>query len=102
MKRIYKKYVELINLSGNANGRKEVLSLLKKTDKLKYTSEYKTNVQKQCFFKEVYVNLNYFYNTLIRIIFVHIKYLQTIIFDILSDTPQKLYYFRIIAISIIL
>ena len=42
MKRIYKKYVELINLAENANGRKEVVSLLKKAAKLKSMSEYKT------------------------------------------------------------
>ena len=42
MKRIYKKYNELINLAENANGRKEVVSLLKKAAKLKSMSEYKT------------------------------------------------------------
>jgi len=42
MKRIYKKYVELINLAENANGRKEVVSLLKKAAKLKSISESKT------------------------------------------------------------
>ena len=42
MKRIYKKYVELINLAENANGRKEVVSLLKKGAKLKAMSEYNT------------------------------------------------------------
>ena len=42
IKRIYKKYNELINLAENANGRKEVVSLLKKAAKLKSMSEYKT------------------------------------------------------------
>ena len=42
MKRIYKRYAELINLAENANGRKEVVSLLKKAAKLKSMSEYKT------------------------------------------------------------
>ena len=42
MKRIYKKYVELINLAENANGRKEVVSLYKKAAKLKSMYEYKT------------------------------------------------------------
>ena len=42
MKRIYKKYNDLINLAENANGRKEVVSLLKKAAKLKSMSEYKT------------------------------------------------------------
>ncbi len=41
MKIIYKKYNELINLAKNANGRKEVVSLLKKTDKLNSMSENK-------------------------------------------------------------
>ena len=42
MKTINKKYVELINLAENANGRKEVVSLLKKASKLKSMSEFKT------------------------------------------------------------
>ena len=42
MKKIYKKYNELINLAENANGRKEVVSLLKKAAKLKSMSDYKT------------------------------------------------------------
>ena len=42
MKRIYKKYYELISLAENANGRKEVVSLLKKAAKLKSMSEDKT------------------------------------------------------------
>ena len=42
MKRIYKKYFELIKLAENAHGRKEVVSLLKKAAKLKSKSEYKT------------------------------------------------------------
>ena len=44
MKRIYKKYVELINLAEKANGRKEVVSLLKKAAKLKSMSDYKIAV----------------------------------------------------------
>ena len=42
MKRIYKKYNELINLAENANGRKEVVSLLKKAAKLKSIYENKS------------------------------------------------------------
>ena len=42
MKRIYKKYVELINLAESANGRKEVVSLLKKAAKLKSMTENKS------------------------------------------------------------
>ena len=42
MKRIYKQYYQLIRLAENANGRKEVVGLLKKAAKLKSISEYKT------------------------------------------------------------
>tara|TARA_Y100001968_G_C18956156_1_gene525477 strand:- start:394 stop:528 length:135 start_codon:yes stop_codon:yes gene_type:complete len=35
MKKINKKYSELINLANDANGRKEVVSLLKKAAKIK-------------------------------------------------------------------
>ncbi len=41
MKKIYKKYNDLMNLANNAYGRKEVVSLLKKAAKLKSISEYK-------------------------------------------------------------
>ena len=42
MKKIYKKYTDLMHLADNANGRKEVVSLLKKAAKLKSMSENKT------------------------------------------------------------
>ena len=41
MKRIYKKYNELSKLAENSNGRKEVVSLLKKVAKLKSMSDHK-------------------------------------------------------------
>tara|TARA_B100000212_G_scaffold338371_1_gene314782 strand:- start:893 stop:1027 length:135 start_codon:yes stop_codon:yes gene_type:complete len=41
MKKIYKKYNELINLAEQATGRKEVVSLLKKAAKLRSISESK-------------------------------------------------------------
>ena len=41
MKKIYKKYNELINLVEQATGRKEVVSLLKKAAKLRSISESK-------------------------------------------------------------
>ena len=42
MKKIHKKYYDLINLANKAKGRKEVVSLLKKAAKLKSIAEYKT------------------------------------------------------------
>tara|TARA_Y100000589_G_C27172417_1_gene637286 strand:- start:66 stop:200 length:135 start_codon:yes stop_codon:yes gene_type:complete len=42
MKKINKKYIDLMKLADKANGRKEVVSLLKKAAKLKSLSEYKT------------------------------------------------------------
>tara|TARA_Y100001978_G_scaffold83823_1_gene75201 strand:+ start:60 stop:194 length:135 start_codon:yes stop_codon:yes gene_type:complete len=41
MKRIYKKYTELMQKAEKANGRKEVVSLLKKAAQLKSKSESK-------------------------------------------------------------
>ncbi len=41
MKKIYKKYNDLMKLAENANGRKEVVSLLKKAAKLKAMSQTK-------------------------------------------------------------
>ena len=42
MKKVYKKYNDLMNLANKAEGRKEVVSLLKKAAKLKSIAENKT------------------------------------------------------------